>query len=168
MSINKLARRIAIVTAIAAGFVGASAQAATVGSGWEGFNFDGQGSTGTLTFTTSQAALFNITDLYLSGDVFGLTIDGVAVGNTSAVSGVDTSTGDPDFAFTSPDFSHGSYLVGIGSHEVDFTMVASPYGGGGADYELVAAPVPESSNLALMGLGLAAVALRARRAAKRG
>ena len=168
MNITKNIRRMAVVATVAAGFIGSSAQAVTVGSGWQYFSFGGAGSTGTFDFTTTESALFQITDAYNSGDQFTITIDGVNHGVTSTPA-MGQWEGDYDTAFASPAFSHGSYAIGAGVHEVDYTMALSPYGAGGAAIRLVAAPaVPEPSSLVMMGLGVLALGVRARRAAKRG
>jgi hypothetical protein len=150
----------ALLGATLAGLVvlGGSAKAdvLTVGGGWDPFGFGGVGSSFStdFQFTVSQTVDFKVTDGYLDGDQFAISINGGPSTNTSVPTNDGTQLGSNfDAAFASPLFSHGSYILGPGTYDVTGTVVLSPYGSGGAAAQLSA--VPEASTWVMMLAGFA-------------
>lgn len=164
---NLLAGAVACITMFGAG--AASAATLPLDGGWQYISFDGAGSdvTPTFQFSLTSTARFDITDAYFDGDQFEVTINGISQGLTSTPTN-DGTFADVDEAFSSPLFSHGSYLLGPGDYTVSATAFLSPYGSGGGAARLVSAgAVPEPASWALMlgGFGLVGGAMRSRRKA---
>lgn len=127
--------------------------------GWVTFFFGVAGSTaGPYTF--SGAEQINVTDGFLAGDQFAVFDGATLLGDTSSV---PTGSGDgcsaPASCFVDPLYSHGSFLVGGGSHAITIEAIASPFGSGAAWLEIVpgSAPTPEPSSVLLMASGLVAL-----------
>jgi hypothetical protein len=157
MTIKTLAAGVALAVAMAAG----AAQASTplvLDAGWSQFSFGGVASSFSTdySFTLAGPAVLKVTDAYLDGDQFDITINGVDQGPTSTpVNDGTTVDSDFDAAFASPKFSHAAYNLGAGTYDVTGTVVQSPYGGGGAGIELSSpvAGVPEPATWGMMILG---------------
>lgn len=143
--------------------------------GWQYFAFGDVGSSfgQTFDFTLADSAEFKITDVNYDGDQFQIYINAVSQGLTSAPANDGTYFTDPNLAFASPLFSHGSYILGPGSYSISGTVVASPYGSGHAFAELVSyqmpdpdptpAAVPEPATWAMMLVGFGAIGFTLRR-----
>jgi hypothetical protein len=157
-----------------------SAGAISADAGWYGFCFSGVGNTvyvgcknegigvtgNPVTFAATGEVELKITDAFSPGDMFQVVIDGGTPLNTSTPSGGAGFTVDPDAAFADPAFSHIGVLLGSGSHTVDVSVIASPFGAGGAYLEVVSAEAtPEPAALSLMGGGLLLLGLLRRRRA---
>lgn len=155
--------RIAAAVAASVLFLAAGAAQAgtiTVGGAWQEFSFDGVGSSWSDTFTlvTAGPVELKVTDAFLSGDRFDVSVfDGFAT--TSFLTSLPTTSGDQidsdyDAAFADARWSSGSIILGAGSYTISGTAVLSPFGGGGAAIRADRVdPVPLPSS-ALMGLGL--------------
>ncbi len=141
----------------------------TVGSGWELFSWGGPvgtfNSEGPFTFTTAAPVLLKVTDAFTTGDAFNVWDSSTLIGSTSipTSTGVDI-TGDPDIAYTLPEYSHGAFLLGPGSYAIEFQTYLDCCGGGGAWFRAdVATVTPEPSTLAIAGLSGLIVLVYARR-----
>lgn len=153
----------------------ASQAAPVVDAGWYGFCFGATGSSATagceneagkttdfpLNLTLAGSTLLKITDGFSIGDVFDVYVDGAKLLTTSAP-GTGSGLDDPDELFNSGYYSAGSLLLAAGNHQVNFVVADSPFGAGGAYFELESVrnrvPVPGSlalAGLALMGMGVA-------------
>jgi hypothetical protein len=130
-----------------------------------------------ISFSFTVAAGFHATvtvvDGAFSGDVFTVSANGAALGNTSAAANsYPVSTLDYDAALASADFSRGVYGFHAGSYTVTGALFASALDGDGLPLnttvgalKLEIAPVPEGSTLAMLLAGLGVVGLLARRRA---
>jgi len=134
----------------------------TPGSGWLKFTWGGGEPVwvGTeYTFTsTADMPLFKITDAYLSGDQFEVYDHGDLILTTSdGYTTGDSIGGDYDAAYDDPKWSSGSVVLPPGDHLIEILVIANPYSGGGAAFEVT---VPEPASLALLALGGLAVIRR--------
>jgi hypothetical protein len=129
--------------------------------GWHAFHFDGTGSQayskidGSYEFFATGPTAIKVTDGYDTGDQFTLYDYGTLLGTSSYV---PLKPGDgcyiPDMCYEDPLYSHGSWLVGPGLHEITIFMANSPWGGGDAWIE---SATPEPSSMILMGSGILGV-----------
>ena len=162
-----------LLAAVCALGLGSAAQAATltVDGGWSTFNYGATGTpwSETFDFTLTSDAWLLVTDAYLPGDIFKLSVAGLQF-LTSSVDELGVSIfGDYDAAWASEDFSSLAILLGSGSYTVTGTAFYSPYGYGTGGISLAsslpAVPLPASGLLLLAGLGGAGALLRRKRAA---
>jgi len=140
--------------------------AITPANGWVQFGFGGVGSSFSDDFTFNGPVTLKVTDAFLSGDQFAVYDNGVLLGDTSTPTIGDDVGGNYDAAYADSNFSHGSWVLGAGAHDISGLVLQSPYGGGGAALQ-IAAGVPEAATWAMMllGFGLGGAALRTRRRA---
>jgi len=104
-------------------------------AGWQVF---GWGSDGlpfeTLVFTTKRATRVTITDNLCAGDRFSI-FDGTRLLQVSSAVPVDFNCNpiieDPDLAYRNPIYSHASFVLRPGSHELQIRATTNPFGGGG-------------------------------------
>ena len=123
---------------------------------WQSFVWEGDGVVEPMTFTCTGSCRLEITDAFICGDVFSITVNGTALANTStpqACSGESQS--DPDLAFADPRFSSGTYNLNIAPHTLAVIAVTNPYGGGAAYARIVqrapaVQPVPTLSQWSLL------------------
>ena len=152
-----------------------SASPITPNAGWYGFCFlgingwpatagcqgQGIGTAGnSITFTSTGPALFEITDAYQKGDIFDVYIDGLLPFTTPWVP-PDTSGAviDPNVAFADPTYSHASYLLAPGYHQINVDVNYSPYQSGTAYLQVLSDAAPEPATVLFLGSGLLAIIL---------
>ncbi|KAI9318743.1 hypothetical protein BX666DRAFT_1537447 [Dichotomocladium elegans] len=81
-----------------------------------------------FTFTLTEPAQLQITDYKLGGDSFEVMDNGVALGSTSNASsdeGLFANT--PEDALQDERFSHGTFELAAGDHEITVKVANSPY-----------------------------------------
>jgi hypothetical protein len=118
----------------------ASATPATVGGGWQQFNWTGGDGTiadeSPFTFAAATPVFVTVTDVACKGDRFTISDGPNTLGRTSLVPVGDCpgirDTDDPDEALADPTYSHGRFLVRPGSHSIGVEVSTSPFGSGGA------------------------------------
>lgn len=151
----------------------------TVGGGWNSFSWTGTNTSqveSAFTFTSAASVAVKVTDAYVPGDRFQLFDNGKLIGTTSQLNGGSaTWTDNPDTAFASGKFSSGIFALGAGTHSLVLENIQSPtgYPGGSAFFRVDAGgnggggsvssvDTPEPGTLALVGLGVAGLAVRRR------
>jgi hypothetical protein len=120
---------------------------------------------GPWTITLSGPATLTVTDVEISGDRFTLFDNGVLLGQTSAPVPNASSVGECiSCALADPNYSHGFFPLGPGSHSITGTFDGVITNGDG-DFIIHAVGVPEPGAWALMlvGFGGLGAALRSRR-----
>ena len=134
--------------ALASGIVLATAGTAQAQS-WDRFFFDDAGSVTEIPITvTDEFPQLQITDAFLSGDWFSVRVlDGSAVVaefECSRPTTVGDQIGDDyDAAFVDERYSSGEvFLTARGDLTVEITVLASPFGGGGAGWRLTEGEPP--------------------------
>jgi hypothetical protein len=151
----------ALALAIAIGSsVGAHAAIVTLTppTSWTTFMFGNVGSSfgSEFQFDLTTTAELKVTDGYLDGDQFDITINKVDQGPTSTPTNDGTfintnNIANWDVAFASDKFSHAFYILGPGEYDVTGTVLLSPNGSGAAALEVVAATPLPSTWLMLLG-----------------
>ena len=86
---------------------------------------------GPFTFTSLTPVEVKVTDAFLSGDQFRIYDNAVSIGDTSSPTLTGAWTDCPDTAFADVNFSHGTFLLGPGSHSITIQSIDAPYGSGG-------------------------------------
>lgn len=137
-------------------FAGAPGSPATAGCQNEGVGVVGND----ITLTAVTRIDLNITDAFETGDSFQVYVDGSLALTTPSVPpllcGPIPDCGNPDEAFASPAYSHGTVALGPGSYTVDIYVENSPYPDGAAYVEAISA-VPEPSSILLLLTVLACI-----------
>ena len=102
--------------------------AVPIDGGWQEFSWFSPGSfdvEGAYTFTSSAATTLKVTDAFIDGDQFAVFDNGNLVGTTSTPANDGTQIGfDPDGAFNSPLYSHGSFGLAPGAHSITVETIA--------------------------------------------
>ena len=155
------------------------ADAITVGDGWHQFSWTGGPNVtqteSAFTFTNTAPVTVSVTDAFVPGDRFKLYDNGSLVGTTSQVNGSSPNvwTDNPAVAILDPGFSSGIFTLGAGTHSlllVDI-QIATGYSSGAAFLRVDSVSnggtgtissvgnAPEPGTLALVGMGLAGLAV---------
>ena len=129
----------------------------------------------TFTIAAGHTGTLTVVDAGFAGDTFAIANFGAALGQTSAV---PVSTYDPnavgqfdfDAALADPSFSRGVFHLGAGTYDIGGSLLQSlrlddgtPLDATLGGLRLSVSAVPEASSLGSMALGLAVVAMLARR-----
>ncbi|NIZ62277.1 hypothetical protein DL239_14980 [Sedimentitalea sp. CY04] len=162
----------------------------TTGTDWSEFRFDiglggGEwrdtndipkgGAPGVVSFSVNlrSAAYLQVTDAFLSGDIFEVFSNGKSLGHTSSPvrSLVDDYIGDDySAAVTNASYSSGQWLLEAGTHTITGFVTSQPQMRGRAALRVVdvsAVPLPGGMVL-LLGAGAALGAARRRKSKARG
>ena len=124
-----------IIASANAPVAAATGSACTVSmGGWTSFSFGEVGSTVTLTRTYgANGGAIDVTDAYLTGDIFDISVAGTSCGQTSNAPNLGRFvwTDNPNTAYADARWSSGRFYLGAGSHTITITVVSSPWGSGG-------------------------------------
>lgn len=103
-----------------------------VNGGWMNFPFGDVGSITPIMFNLYCHGVMNITDLYCSGDRFAIYDNGVLLGDTShpVFNGCASNSSHPGYTQMQGNWSHGSFHLLPGWHNVSIVIMKSPYGHG--------------------------------------
>jgi hypothetical protein len=109
-----------------------------VDGGWYPFQFGAVNTTSKDAFifkTTAASSVLKITDNYCAGDSFYVFDNGEYLGATKRVSSnaCRTNTTNPSVAWEDDSFSHGSWVLGPGTHKIQMTVAESPFMAGGGN-----------------------------------
>lgn len=115
------------------------------------------------TITLAAPTHLRVTDVEISGDVFTFYDNGGFLGTTSAPVAFGSSVGECiSCALADPNYSHGDFLLGAGTHSLTGVFDGSiNYGDG--DFRIGSVPEPASWALMLMGFGGLGAVMRSRR-----
>lgn len=134
----------------------------------ESLGYVGDGSALTFSFSLTRAAILNVVDAGLAGDVFTLLINGQHHTGSSVAANSGAYAGfDFDAAWAAAEFSKLSILLAPGSYSVTGFLNQSAVDEYGSPYlasvgGLQIVDVAESNIFVLFGLGLALLILRRR------
>ena len=116
-------------------------------------------------FTLLTAGSITFVDAFNVGDQFTITDFGSSIGTTSAPGAGAGCGNDITACLNDPDFSKGTFALGAGSHSINGTPTASPFGSGGAFFRVNSTAVPEPATWAMMLLGFAGIGFAMRKRA---
>lgn len=116
-------------------------------------------------YIATSAIILKFTDFYVWGDEYEIFVNGVSAGLALAPMPPAPDNPDPESAFTSGLFTHGTLTLAAGD-TVAFTAYTIPAGYGDGTIAVSAALVPEPATWGLMiaGFGLVGAAVRRRTA----
>src|SRR5215470_3479618 len=109
------------------------------------------------TFTLPSSGTLIVADGFNSGDQFSITDFGALLGNTSVPTLGTNCNKDITICLNTPAMSTGEFSLSAGSYSIDGTVLASPFTGGTAFFE-VTTSVPEPASLSLLATSLAGFA----------
>ncbi len=143
---------------------------------WQLFEWQGDGLVEPMTFTCSASCRLEITDAFNCGDVFSVTVNGVALPNTSTPVGCEGQhQPNPDLAFADSAFSSGTYNLNVAPQTLNVIAITNPFGNGEGYARIVPRtpdaviqPVPTLSEWSLLLLsalaaGMGVMTLKKRR-----
>jgi hypothetical protein len=172
-------RLLLVSTAVAAAFyaVEAKADAITVGSGWQydqadALNSPSEGSPWTFTVPTGDSYTFSLTDGYIAGDIYSVTINGLVTATSTFTQYATTFVNDLGPAayfasnWTDSAFSHLQLTFSAGTYSLVIKDIQDEGLPAGFGVRLDSA-VPEASTWAMLLAGFAGLGFagyRARRA----
>lgn len=120
-----------------------------VNGGWTTFPFGPMGTVTPIMFNLFCPGRLNITDIYCSGDRFAIFDNGVFLGNTTKPVFDDCASNstNPNFTEQSPLWSHGSFDLLPGWHNISIVVIRSPYDGGYGSIRVDTIPSPTPCSL---------------------
>lgn len=103
-----------------------------VNGGWQQFPFGPVNSTTPVMFQLFCPGRLNITDLACSGDRFAIYDNGIFLGDTSVpvFNNCSSNSTDPNYTQKHSNWSHGSFELLPGWHNLSIVPILSPYGAG--------------------------------------
>jgi len=132
---GSIAWTVPIISSALTPVAAATGSACTVSmGGWNSFTFTGVGSTTTLTRTYGAGGgAIDITDAYLTGDIFDISVGGTSCGQTSAAPNLGRFvwTNNANTAYADARWSSGRFYMAAGTHTITITTIISPWGSGG-------------------------------------
>ena len=116
----------------AGGGAPAAELAVPVGGGWQFFTWNTTVSTQIIenpfTISLFGPGVLRVTDAFIDGDQFRITVDGSVVGDTSVPTDTGSSQPDPDAAFSDPGWSSGEWPLSVGGHIVEIEIIQAATG----------------------------------------
>jgi hypothetical protein len=137
--------------------------AITVGSGWQGINWNGaapvDSTDNPFTFTLAQPGYLSVTDAFIDGDRFEVRDGATLIGTTSVPLNDGHSQADPNLTFQTGLFSWGQYPLAAGAHAINIRVIAEATGFTSGTAFLRVDYAPFNNTIPMLGLvGLAALA----------
>lgn len=130
-----IAWTVPIITSATSPVAAATGSACTVSmGGWNSFTFAAVGSTTTITRTYgANGGAIDVTDAYLTGDEFDVSVSGTSCGQTSNAANLGRFvwTNNANTAYADARWSSGRFYMGAGTHTIVITTISSPWGSGG-------------------------------------
>jgi hypothetical protein len=137
--------------------------AITVGSGWQGINWNGaapvDSTDNPFTFTLAQAGYLSVADAFINGDRFEVRDGATLIGTTSVPFNNGLSQADPNVTFQNGAWSWGQFPLAAGAHSINIRVIAEATGFTTGTAFLRVDNAPFSNAIPMLGLvGLAALA----------
>lgn len=123
------------------------------------------------TWTFNGPGEVQVTDIYVTGDMYNVYDNNVLLGSSSTVPSAPlfgTYTSNPSVGWGNPDYSHFSYILGAGSHSITIELIQLPDGYNDGTYSIRGLATPDSGPGVIGLLGIVTVLIVGARARRLG